>query len=152
MPTYEYRIANKTDRTVTIRDINGNNQIVPVESIGELAKTSDTFYSTGVSGEYPELTKTSDAPYYNPLVADTAVSGAVTITLKAATKKVVIKNIVGTATIFLQSSSNTPGTTIDGLSIYSIPVNKQFEKIVFTTSGTIACDVQEYKDENIEVA
>jgi hypothetical protein len=152
MPTYEYRIANKTDRTVTIRDINGNNQIVPVESIGELAKTSDTFYSTGASGEYPELTKISDAPYYNPVVAEESVSGATIVTILETCKKVVVKNIVGTGDMFYQASANTPGTPLDGLSIIAESVNNHFTKLVFTTSGTLTCDVIQYDREDIEVA
>jgi phosphoglucomutase len=145
MPTYYYDPANQGLPEVWIKNINGE----LVEVVPNQTQTSDTY---GYDSTYSELTKTLDTPNYNPVVAEESVSGATTVTILATCKKVVVKNIVGTGDMFYQTSANTPGTPLDGLSIIAEPVNSHFTKLVFTTSGTLTCDVIQYDREDIEVA
>ena len=146
MPTYTLSAA--PTRNLVLRDINGANQIIKIDTILPRVIISDTFYSVGAGGEFPELTLTADTPLSNEWLAVTSVSGTTTVTLNSETKTVFVSNFSGTGTMAQQAATNTPLTVLSSTTLpFQIIVDKKFTKLVFTETASLQCVVYESKKE-----
>lgn len=112
-------------------------------------QTIETYYYN----TSPGLTKTSDAPYYNRVMASTAVTLSVTpteVAVNLQTNWILVLKITGTVNAYAQSTSNTPAELANWTEddpIIQIPANGKFDKLALTGSGT--CVVMQYKNSNL---
>jgi hypothetical protein len=97
------------------------------------------------------LTLVDAAPYYNPLVANAAVTfaaaGTETVTVDLATRQVCIWQVSGcNITVYLQAAANTPAlATLRPGDSLSIPCNEQFSSLVLVADGPGSCTVAQGK-------
>jgi hypothetical protein len=136
MPTY------KNDSSAARNVVNTSSQLVWVQP-GQAVQTYQLLTSDG-------WTKTSDAPYYNPVLAvhstitSTGAGDPTTITLADGTDQVeVYNNSDADITLLLNAAANTPGyqipaasvRTIEGLGGYVADLVLQFSAAV--SSGEV---------------
>ena len=122
MPTYR----NDSETVYSVLDLNDRKQAVqPGESI-------ETFQLLDLSG----MTKTDDAPYFNPSggvhdITSSGVGDDQTITLSSETDEIEIWNeSEADITCFLRSTANTPGFKILAASIRNISGLKNYVDVV----------------------
>jgi hypothetical protein len=142
MPTYK----NDGNRSVSVKNTSGNSVLVaPGEAV-------ETYEVLTVSG----MTKTAEAPYWNPATAVHAVtsSGAEddkTVALNNLADAVEVYNAsAGLVTVYLRSKANTPGLVVPAGSLRRIDgLKNMVNQLVLTFSASVTagqCYVTEIKE------
>jgi len=99
----------------------------------------------------PALTKTSDEPYYNRVLATNSVTLSGTpqaVSVDLSTDWIIITQITGSVTVYIQAVTNTPAELTDWTDddpIIFIPAKGKFSQLMVTGSGN--CRVQQYRSE-----
>lgn len=127
MPTY----TNSTSSVITVDDVTfGPNEVKQLYNYISLSQDVNGYISL-----------TDDAPYYNPILADTSVTGTdetvvhILSTHKSSSIRIVY--ISGTVKIYLNSTDNTPGMTIKENVTIQNKSRISSVHIVFTGAGEI---------------
>lgn len=142
MPTYR----NDSENTYKVLNSEHNEQVVqPRESVA-------TLQFLDISG----MTKTAEAPYFNPSdgvheVTSTGPADDKTIVLDSATNEIEIWNeSEATITCFLRTTANTPGLKILAKSIRNISgLSKRVDQIILQFSTAVSsgqCYLTELED------
>jgi len=142
MPTYK----NDGGRSVSVKNTAGVSVLVaPGETI-------ETYEVLTVAG----MTKTAEAPYYNPATAvhavtSTGASDDKTVALDSLADAVEIYNAgSGLVTVYLRSKSNTPGLVVPAGTLRRIDgLKNMVNQLVLTFSAAVTagqCYVTEIKE------
>ena len=91
------------------------------------------------------ISLTSDAPYYNPILNSTLVSGTdedveVDVDIKSSSLRVIYTS--GTMTLFLNSTDNIPGMLFK--ESITLDNRRKISKLIFRCTGASVATVQEY--------
>jgi len=142
MPTYR----NDSESTYKVLNSVGTEQVVPP------GNSVQTFQLLSIFG----LTKTAEAPYFNPSdgvheISSTGSGDDKTIVLNSATNEIEIWNeSEATITCFLRTTTNTPGLKILAKSIRNISgLSKRVDQIILQFSTAVSsgqCYLTELED------
>ena len=142
MPTYR----NDGDRSASVKNTAGNSVLV---APGETIETYEVL-------TLPGMTKTAEAPYWNPATAVHAVTSSgvgddKTIALNSLADAVEVYNAgAGLITIYLRDKTNTPGLVVPAGSLRRIDgLKNMVDQLVLTFSAAVTagqCYVTEIKE------
>lgn len=142
MPTYK----NDGERSVSVKNTSGISVLV---APGE---TVETYEVLTISG----MTKTAEAPYYNPATAvhavtSTGASDDKTVALNSLTDAVEVYNAgAALVTVYLRAKANTPGLVVPAGTLRRIGgLKNMVNQLVLTFSAAVTagqCYVTEIKE------
>lgn len=139
MPTYR----NDSDKKVYVNDL---------AYIHPGASYETTFVLD--LNDYPELTKTSDSPYYNPMSNRTALNasagGSQTISINSETKDIQLVNQSSASIdVYINNLLNTPALLLLPSSIIDLQsIKRKIDTLIFSHTDAIAdneVNIIEYK-------
>lgn len=145
MPTYSRAPGTGQGIQVPNMDRTGNIILKP----GDVGIETPLFLDLT---QYPDVTKTSDEPLYNPLISETFLSFITggpgdqqTVIIDPSCEIIVVQNVIGSLIFYIQLNTNIPAKEAPAMAYFYIYNDRTFNQLIFEGSEGGKCTVAQLK-------